>query len=117
MFPTDEKRRRFQLLEELQKEISQEKMLKYLNASVEVLVEGKQKDRWRGRNPAKQTRLLPDPRDLRGQTGSSAHQARRAMEHVRRGSLTPLIKAAAARQTEGIPLHRSFITLHKIRPL
>lgn len=63
----EEKRRRFHLLEALQKEVSQEKMLKYLNTSVEVLVEGKQKDRWRGRTPQNKLVFFPDPRELHGQ--------------------------------------------------
>lgn len=62
-----EKRRRFHLLEELQKEISQEKMLKYLNTTVEVLVEDQQKGRWRGRNPQNKLVFFPDPRELRGE--------------------------------------------------
>jgi tRNA-2-methylthio-N6-dimethylallyladenosine synthase len=65
--PDSEKRRRFHLLEELQKEVSQEKMLAFLDSTVEVLVEGKQKDRWRGRNPQNKLVFFPDPRELRGQ--------------------------------------------------
>jgi tRNA-2-methylthio-N6-dimethylallyladenosine synthase len=65
--PEEEKRRRFHLLETLQKEVSQEKMLKYLKTSVEVLVEEKQKDRWRGRTPQNKLVFFPDPRELRGQ--------------------------------------------------
>ncbi|MFN2279189.1 MAG: TRAM domain-containing protein, partial [Candidatus Promineifilaceae bacterium] len=51
----------------LQKEVSQEKMLAFLDSTVEVLVEGKQKDRWRGRNPQNKLVFFPDPRELRGQ--------------------------------------------------
>jgi len=65
--PDEEKRRRFHLLEELQKEVSQEKMLKYLHTTVEVLVEGKQKNRWRGRNPQNKLVFFPDKRDQCGQ--------------------------------------------------
>jgi len=65
--PEEEKRRRFHLLEALQKEVSQEKMRKYLNITVEVLVEEKQKNRWRGRNPQSKLVFFPDVRDLRGQ--------------------------------------------------
>lgn len=65
--PDSEKRRRFHILEELQKEISQEKMGIYLNTTVEVLVEEKQKERWRGRNPQNKLVFFPDPRNLRGQ--------------------------------------------------
>lgn len=65
--PDEEKRRRFHLIEALQKEISAEKMQQYLGQTVEVLVEGKQKDRWRSRNPQSKLVFFPDPRDLRGQ--------------------------------------------------
>ena len=65
--PEEEKRRRFHLLEALQKEVSQEKMRKYLNTTVEVLVEEKQKNRWRGRNPQNKLVFFSDTRDLRGQ--------------------------------------------------
>jgi tRNA-2-methylthio-N6-dimethylallyladenosine synthase len=65
--PEEEKRRRFHLLEGLQKEVSQEKMLKYLHTTVEVLVEGKQKNRWRGRNPQNKLVFFPDSRDLHGE--------------------------------------------------
>ncbi len=65
--PDAEKRRRFHLIEALQKEISAEKMQQYLGQTVEVLVESKQKDRWRSRNPQNKLVFFPDPRDLRGQ--------------------------------------------------
>jgi tRNA-2-methylthio-N6-dimethylallyladenosine synthase len=65
--PDGEKRRRFHALEDLQKEISQEKMRAYLHTEAEVLVEGRQKGRWRGRNPQNKLVFFADPRDLRGQ--------------------------------------------------
>ena len=65
--PEAEKRRRFQVLEALQKEIAQEKMRRFRGQVVEVLVEEKQKDRWRGRNPQNKLVFFPDARDLRGQ--------------------------------------------------
>ncbi len=65
--PDSEKRRRFHLLEDLQKEISQEKMQSYLNSTIEVLVESEQKGRWRARNPQNKLVFFVDPRDLRGQ--------------------------------------------------
>jgi len=65
--PEEEKRRRFRTLEELQKEVSQEKMRAYLGQTVEVLVEEQQKERWRGRNPQGKLVFFPDSRDLRGQ--------------------------------------------------
>ncbi len=65
--PDEEKRLRFHAIEALQKEILQEKMSHYLDSTVEVLVEGTQKGRWRGRNPQNKLVFFPDPRDLLGQ--------------------------------------------------
>ena len=65
--PDEEKRRRFHLIEALQKEISQAKMRQYLGQTVEVLVEEQQKGRWRGRNPQNKLVFFPDPRALRGE--------------------------------------------------
>jgi tRNA-2-methylthio-N6-dimethylallyladenosine synthase len=64
--PDAEKRRRFQLLEALQKEISTEKMRRYLGQTVEVLVEDRDKGRWRGRTPHNKLVFFDDPGDLRG---------------------------------------------------
>lgn len=66
--PDEEKRRRFHLIESLQKEVSQEKMRRYLGETVEVLVEGQQKGRWRSRNPQNKLVFFDDPRDLKGET-------------------------------------------------
>ena len=63
----DEKRRRFQLIEELQKEVSAEKMRRYWGETVEVLVEERDKGRWRGRTPHNKLVFFDDPSDLRGQ--------------------------------------------------
>ncbi|MFK7801868.1 MAG: tRNA (N6-isopentenyl adenosine(37)-C2)-methylthiotransferase MiaB [Anaerolineae bacterium] len=65
--PDEEKRRRFQLLEDQLKRISLEKNQKYLGTVQQVLVEGMQKGRWRGRNPQGKLVFLTDPRDLKGQ--------------------------------------------------
>ena len=65
--PDEEKRRRFHLIEALQKEISEEKMRQYLGQTVEVLVEGEQRGRWRSRNPQNKLVFFDDPRDLKGQ--------------------------------------------------
>ena len=46
-----EKRRRFQLIERLNAEVSQEKMGRWLDKTVEVLVEDQHKGKWRGRTP------------------------------------------------------------------
>ncbi len=65
--PDAEKRRRFQLLEALQKEILTEKMRGHLGETVEVLVEERDKGRWRGRTPHNKLVFFDDPNDLRGQ--------------------------------------------------
>ncbi len=62
----EEKRRRFHLIEELQKRISTEKMRAYLGQTVEVLVEDRDKGRWRGRTPHNKLVFFDDARELRG---------------------------------------------------
>ncbi len=64
--PEIEKRRRFHAIESLQKEILQEKMRHYLGQTVEVLVEGKHKGRWRSRNPQNKLVFFNHPDDQRG---------------------------------------------------
>ncbi len=65
--PDAEKRRRFQMVEQLQKEVSTEKMRPYKGQVVEVLVEDRHKGRWRGRNPQNKLVFFDDPRELKGQ--------------------------------------------------
>lgn len=65
--PDEEKRRRFQLIEELQKQISQEINHRYLGETVEILVEGMTKGRWRGRNPQNKLVFVGDGRDLQSE--------------------------------------------------
>jgi tRNA-2-methylthio-N6-dimethylallyladenosine synthase len=65
--PEKEKRRRFHVIEALQKEVSEKKMQRWLDETVEVLVEDKHKGRWRGRSPQNKLVFFDDPRDLRGQ--------------------------------------------------
>lgn len=65
--PDAEKRRRFQMIEALQKEVSAEKTRRYLGETVEVLVEDRDKGRWRGRTPHNKLVFFDDPNDLRGQ--------------------------------------------------
>jgi tRNA-2-methylthio-N6-dimethylallyladenosine synthase len=65
--PDEEKRRRFHIIEQLQKEILERKMQRWLGESVEVLVEERQKGRWRGRSQQGKLVFFDDPRDLRGQ--------------------------------------------------
>lgn len=64
--PDAEKRRRFHLLEDLQKQISQQINRHYLGQTVDVLVEDKHKGRWRGRNPQNKLVFFNDGRDLKG---------------------------------------------------
>ncbi len=62
-----EKRRRFQVIEALQKEVATSKMRRFLGETVEVLVEERDKGRWRGRTPHNKLVFFDDPNDLRGQ--------------------------------------------------
>jgi tRNA-2-methylthio-N6-dimethylallyladenosine synthase len=65
--PDAEKRRRFHIIEQLQKEILERKMQRWLGETVEVLVEERHKGRWRGRSQQGKLVFFDDPRDLRGQ--------------------------------------------------
>jgi len=65
--PDEEKWRRFRLIEELQEEIAGEINLKYLGEIVEVLFEGKNKDRWRGRTPNNKLVFVESEQDLLGE--------------------------------------------------
>jgi tRNA-2-methylthio-N6-dimethylallyladenosine synthase len=65
--PDEEKRRRFHIVEQLQKEILERKMLQWRGETVEVLVEETHKGRWRGRTPQGKLVFFDDPRDLSGQ--------------------------------------------------
>jgi tRNA-2-methylthio-N6-dimethylallyladenosine synthase len=65
--PDEEKRRRFQLIEALQKGIAQKKMGRWLGETVEVLVEDRQKGRWRGRTPQGKLVFFADSRDWKGE--------------------------------------------------
>jgi len=65
--PDAEKRRRFQVIEALQKEVATSKMRRFLGETVEVLVEERDKGRWRGRTPHNKLVFFDDPNDLRGQ--------------------------------------------------
>lgn len=63
----EEKRRRFHILEDQHKRINQEKNQRYLGTVQQVLVEGEQKGRWRGRNPQGKLVFFTDPRELKGE--------------------------------------------------
>jgi len=65
--PDAEKRRRFHILEALQKEISQAINQQYLGSNVEVLVEDLHKGRWRGRNPQNKLVFFNDGCELKGE--------------------------------------------------
>lgn len=65
--PEQEKRSRHELLEALNEKISKEKMAAYLGRTVPVLVEGKRKKRWFGREPRGKLVFFEDSRKLRGQ--------------------------------------------------
>lgn len=64
--PEDEKRKRFHLLDSLQKDISLRKMALWLGKTVEVLVEDKHKGRWRGRTPQGKLVFFDGGRNRRG---------------------------------------------------
>ena len=65
--PEEEKWRRFRVLEELQEAIAGEINARYLGETVEVLFEGQQRGRWRGRTPTNKLVFVQSPVDLRGQ--------------------------------------------------
>jgi tRNA-2-methylthio-N6-dimethylallyladenosine synthase len=65
--PEDEKRRRFHIVEQLQKEILEKKMIRWLGETVEVLVEDTHKGRWRGRTPQGKLVFFDDLRNLQGE--------------------------------------------------
>ena len=62
----EEKRRRFHAIEELQAQISERKMARWLGETVEVLVEDLHNGRWRSRTPQNKLVFFDDPRDLKG---------------------------------------------------
>lgn len=68
--PDEEKRRRFHLLEELHKQVSQDINRRYLGQTVSVLVEDLHKGRWRGRNPQNKLVFFNDARDLKGEVAN-----------------------------------------------
>ena len=63
----EEKARRHRVLDQLQHEILIEKNKKLVGQSVEVLVEEKQKGRWRGRTPHNKIVFFDDGKDCLGQ--------------------------------------------------
>jgi tRNA-2-methylthio-N6-dimethylallyladenosine synthase len=65
--PADEKERRRKVLDELQGEVVGEINRRYLGETVEVLVEGEHKGKWRGRTRTNKLVFFEDARDWRGQ--------------------------------------------------
>lgn len=65
--PDEEKRRRFHIIEQLHKELCEEKTAKQLGTVQEVLVEEMHKGFWRGRNPQGKLVFFADPRNLKGE--------------------------------------------------
>jgi tRNA-2-methylthio-N6-dimethylallyladenosine synthase len=65
--PEEVKKERYQRVEALQAQISRRKMRRYLDQTVDVLVEDQLKGRWRGRTPHNKLVFFDDPRQLRGE--------------------------------------------------
>jgi len=65
--PEEEKRRRFQALEELQEGVAERINSRYLGESLPVLFEEKVRGRWRGRTPTNKLVFVEADEDLRGQ--------------------------------------------------
>jgi tRNA-2-methylthio-N6-dimethylallyladenosine synthase len=63
---SEEKMRRFRMLEELQEQIGAEINRRYLGRTVEVLFEEKVKGRWKGRAPTNKLVFVETDDDLRG---------------------------------------------------
>ncbi len=97
--PEDEKRERLRLLEDLQARVVAEINAEYLGQRVEVLVEGKHKERWRGRSPQNKLVFFEAPGDWKGKlaqvevtwTGPWSMQARLPQAERR---LEPLLVVA-----------------------
>jgi tRNA-2-methylthio-N6-dimethylallyladenosine synthase len=63
----DEKWRRFRLIEELQEQIAGEINRRYQDQTVEILFEGINKGRWRGRTPTNKLVFVESDQNLLGQ--------------------------------------------------
>ena len=66
--PAEEKRHRLKVIEALQERIATEINGALLHTTQEVLVEGREKGKWRGRSRNDKLVFADDPRDLQGQT-------------------------------------------------
>ncbi len=65
--PDEEKRRRFAVLEDQQERIVAEINQRYRGQTVEVLIEGPHKGKWRGRTRTNKLVFIDSPEDLKGQ--------------------------------------------------
>jgi tRNA-2-methylthio-N6-dimethylallyladenosine synthase len=65
--PEELKEQRRRALEQLHEQVSRERNSRFLDQSVEVLVEGESKGRWRGRSPNNKLVFFSHPTDLTGQ--------------------------------------------------
>jgi tRNA-2-methylthio-N6-dimethylallyladenosine synthase len=99
--PDAEKRRRLHAIEVLQEKISGRKTAVWLGKSVQVLVEGESKGRWRGRTPQGKLVFFDDSRSLRGELVEICitHAGPWSMSGVIAGSRRPL-----ENRSEGISL-------------
>lgn len=64
--PEGEKKRRHQMIDELQAQMIAEINAKYLGETVEVLIEGQHKGKWRGRTPQNKLVFFDDPGEWQG---------------------------------------------------
>jgi tRNA-2-methylthio-N6-dimethylallyladenosine synthase len=64
--PEEEKMRRFRRLEELQAQISEERNARFLDQEVEILVEEKQRGRWKGRTRTNKLVFFESPDNMKG---------------------------------------------------
>ena len=65
--PEEEKHRRWQVIEDLQREVLDRKNLPLRGRTVPVLVESHYKGKWKGRTPHGKVTFFENPADLRGQ--------------------------------------------------
>ena len=66
--PVEEKRRRMKVIESVQERIATQINARFLHTIQEVLVDGREKGKWRGRNRNDKLVFFEDARDLRGET-------------------------------------------------
>lgn len=69
--PHDEKKRRLRLLEELQQRIVGEINQQYVGQRIEILIEGKNREKWRGRTPQNKLVFFESDEDWLGRIAST----------------------------------------------